>query len=83
MKKVLLTGSRGFLGRHLIKKLEFLNFVVYESNTSVANLFDYSNLKIYKKIKFDYIIHLAAKTDRKSTRLNSSHVSESRMPSSA
>jgi GDP-L-fucose synthase len=61
-KKILLTGSRGFLGRHLIKKLKILGFTVYESNTSVANLLDYKNLEIYREINFDYIIHLAAKT---------------------
>ena len=31
----------------------------------------------------DSIVHLAASVDRKSTRLNSSHIQKSRMPSSA
>jgi GDP-L-fucose synthase len=62
MEKILLTGSRGFLGRHLIKELKRLDFDVYESNTSVANLSNYNNLNVYENIKFDYIIHLAAKT---------------------
>mgnify|MGYP003337491384 CR=1 FL=1 len=37
------------------------------------------NLKSLKKIKFD----ITVSTDRKSTRLNSSHSQQSRMPSSA
>ena len=32
---------------------------------------------------FDGVLHFAAKSDRKSTRLNSSHIQKSRMPSSA
>ena len=35
------------------------------------------------KLKMDGRVDVFAGTDRKSTRLNSSHVSESRMPSSA
>ena len=31
----------------------------------------------------DYLVDFAKKQDRKSTRLNSSHIEESRMPSSA
>ena len=31
----------------------------------------------------DAVLHFAAKSDRKSTRLNSSHIQKSRMPSSA
>ena len=30
-----------------------------------------------------YLLHISLQTDRKSTRLNSSHIEESRMPSSA
>ena len=46
--------------------------------------------KIYTKKEIDYCLnksnkyqHLAARLDRKSTRLNSSHIPLSRMPSSA
>src|ERR1043166_6981674 len=41
----------------------------------------YQQLAIHQQIAQDY--YMAATIDRKSTRLNSSHVSESRMPSSA
>jgi len=62
MRNILVTGSTGFLGRHLIKKLKNLDYNIYESNTKIANLIDINNLKIYNKVKFDYIFHLAAKT---------------------
>ncbi len=62
MKNILITGNRGFLGRHLTKKLNDLGWVIYESNTSVANLLSEKNLEVYNHIKFDYIFHLAAHT---------------------
>lgn len=60
--KVLVTGSTGFLGRHLIKKLNEINFEVFVSNQKIANLNDVKNLYIYNNIKFDYIFHLAVDT---------------------
>lgn len=60
--KALVTGATGFLGRHLIKKLESLNYEISISNTKIANLESIDNLKIYNNHKFDYIFHLAAKT---------------------
>lgn len=59
---ILITGNRGFLGRHLSSALEKLNCNLYFSNTKIANLMDYKNLNIYDDIKFDYIFHLAAHT---------------------
>lgn len=59
---VLVTGSTGFLGRHLTRRLKKEKYNVYESNTKIANLLNISNLNIYNDIKFDYIFHLAAKT---------------------
>jgi GDP-L-fucose synthase len=59
---ILITGNRGFLGRHLSLSLEKLNCNLYFSNTKIANLMDYKNLKIYDNIKFDFIFHLAAHT---------------------
>lgn len=61
-KKVLITGDRGFLGRHLKKKLSYLGWEISVSNTSIANLENEKNLHIYNEIKFDYIFHLAAHT---------------------
>lgn len=60
--KVLITGNRGFLGRHLTKKIESLGWEIFVSNTSTANLIDDKNLHIYNHLKFDYIFHLAAHT---------------------
>jgi GDP-L-fucose synthase len=60
--KVLVTGATGFLGGHLCSKLEKLNYEVYKSNTSQANLSKIENLYIFNDIKFDYIFHLAAAT---------------------
>ena len=55
MKKVLVTGASGFLGTHLVKRLQEANMQVYISNTKTANLLDYNNLKIYDVEKFAYI----------------------------
>ncbi len=59
---VLVTGSTGFVGRHLVRCLKNKGYSVYESNTKVANLSNILNLNVYDCIKFDYIFHLAAKT---------------------
>jgi len=62
MKKVLITGVSGFLGRHFLKSIEQLKWNVSISNTKIANLMDDKNLHIYNDTKFDYIFHLAAHT---------------------
>ena len=58
----LITGSSGFLGNALKKKLIENNHEVYESSTKIANLSNLNNLEIYKNIKFDFIFHTAAIT---------------------
>lgn len=58
----LVTGATGFLGRHLVKRLEKDGWKVYISNTKIANLNDYRNLYCYNEIKFTHIFHLAANT---------------------
>ena len=60
--KVLITGSTGFLGRHLTKHIKKLGWDIFESNTRRANLVCDKNLHIYNDLKFDYIFHLAAHT---------------------
>ena len=60
--KVLVTGATGFLGRHLIKKLDKLNWDVHISNSTNANLSDINNLSVFDDVKFDYIFHLAVVT---------------------
>lgn len=61
-KKVLVTGASGYLGRHLIAKLEVLGWDYRISNTKTANLLDVKNLDVYNDEQFDYIFHLAAHT---------------------
>jgi len=60
--KALVTGATGFLGRHLINKLNKLKWDIHISNTINANLNDISNLSVFDDIEFDYIFHLAAVT---------------------
>jgi len=62
MKKVLITGITGFLGKHLSVRLVELGWMCYISNTKTGNLLDSENLHVYNEIKFDYIFHLAAHT---------------------
>lgn len=63
-KKILITGSNGFLGKHLTKKLKSLEFDVYEANSSNVNLLNENSLyDNFNNINFDYIFHLAVKTE--------------------
>ena len=62
MKKVLVTGISGFLGKHIQLKLEELGWNYEISNTKTANLIDEKNLHIYNDCRFDYIFHLATYT---------------------
>ena len=62
-KKILITGSNGFLGRHLTPKLKDLGYDVYEVNSKDANLLDIDTLnRKFGDMEFDYIFHLAVKT---------------------
>lgn len=60
--KTLVTGDRGFLGRHLCPALERAGHELYWSNTTCNNLSKVENLYKFNHIGFDYIIHLAAVT---------------------
>jgi len=62
MKKVLVTGASGYLGRHIKEQIDSLGWEMFLSNTKTANLMDDKNLHTYNHIKFDYIFHLAAHT---------------------
>ena len=86
MSKILVTGSSGYIGQHLCLYLARMGYHVtgldrQECGTG-CHEFIHQNILDTADIKgeFDAVVHLA---DRKSTRLNSSHMSESRMPSSA
>jgi nucleoside-diphosphate-sugar epimerase len=56
MKKVLITGASGFVGRHLVPALENLGYEVIGLNS-----FNFSDMWVIQE-KMDYIIHLAVKT---------------------
>jgi nucleoside-diphosphate-sugar epimerase len=59
--KVAVTGSGGFIGSNLVKKLAVSNFEVFEiSRKTGFNLLKWSSIKDIKRC--DVIIHLAAKT---------------------
>jgi GDP-L-fucose synthase len=59
---ILVTGGTGFLGTHLVRRLESQGHDVYVSNTRQYNLDKIENLYDLNSIKFDYIFHLAAAT---------------------
>jgi GDP-L-fucose synthase len=56
MKKVLVTGASGFVGRHLVPALENLGYEVIGLNS-----LNFSDMWAIQE-KMDYIIHLAVKT---------------------
>lgn len=63
MKSVLVTGSSGFIGEHLIKRLRDSGNSVYEYNTAVGDVKCFSALEDFaKNIEIDSVVHLAAKT---------------------
>ena len=61
MKKILLTGASGFLGRHIKSYANKKLYKIYDCNSKKGNLDNINNLKIYNNIKFDYIFHCATK----------------------
>lgn len=62
-ENVLVTGSRGFIGRHLTPKLRELGYNVYEANSNNTPLLgEFTLYGEFRNVKFDYIFHLAVKT---------------------
>jgi len=70
MKKILITGSTGFIGSTLIKFFLYKNYEVFaltrkKNKSSLikyikADIFDHKRInKVFKKIKPNYLIHLA------------------------
>jgi nucleoside-diphosphate-sugar epimerase len=63
-KKILITGGRGFVGKHLVNHLKKENcYKIYNLSKNFCNL---GNLKFFKEILIEYqpniIIHLASRT---------------------
>ena len=60
MKRALITGASGFVGKHLIKELESNGYEVFAYDRDKMNLLDYEAVhSILRKIRPDYIFHLA------------------------
>ena len=57
--------------------------IVYKPIAGERPLWDFPDGNLASREVASYLVSVAGGLDRKSTRLNSSHVSESRMPSSA
>ena len=60
--KVFVTGGGGFLGRHLIPKLEETGCEVIAPRSNVCDLTNPTSLAPFNSVKFDRIFHLAAWT---------------------
>jgi GDP-L-fucose synthase len=59
---ILITGSTGFLGKHLCNKLKGLNHNIIEISTKSIDLTNYESLKLIPALQYDLIFHLAAWT---------------------
>ena len=89
--RILVTGGAGFVGSHLIDTLlaEGHSLIALDniSTGRIENLESARNHPNFEYIEGSVLnqnlLEELISRDRKSTRLNSSHVSESRMPSSA
>lgn len=62
MKKVLITGSTGFIGKKLKEKLLKQKYEVVEMSTSIGDITDISTFNNINLESISHIFHLAAKT---------------------
>jgi GDP-L-fucose synthase len=62
LMKILITGSSGFLGKFLYKKLNESNHEIFTTSSKKNDLTKENSLNEFNKIKFDQIFHLAAWT---------------------
>jgi len=62
MKKILITGSSGFIGSALKLKLSSIGYEILEFNTKVGNISDKNIFNGYQTEGIAYVFHLAAKT---------------------
>ena len=84
MKTYLVTGAAGFIGanfiKHMLAKYDDIKIVVLDLLTYAGNLGTIA--EDIDGVRCEFVKGDICE-DRKSTRLNSSHKTESRMPSSA
>jgi GDP-L-fucose synthase len=59
---ILITGSTGFLGKHLCNKLRNLNYNITEVSSKTNDLTNYESVKSIPVLNYDLIFHLAAWT---------------------
>ncbi|MCX6284550.1 MAG: NAD(P)-dependent oxidoreductase [Bacteroidetes bacterium] len=62
MKKILVTGSDGFIGRALIKRLQSVGFEVTGLDLGQGDITDPSCFEMFRGSDFFHVIHLAGKT---------------------
>lgn len=61
MKKVIVTGATGFLGKHVTKELEKRNYEIIPLTSKNCDMTDFNKLnKFIFQNRPDYIVHLAA-----------------------
>jgi nucleoside-diphosphate-sugar epimerase len=60
MKKIVVTGATGLIGKEAIEPLKQAGFEVYTLNTQTCNIFDETAVKnLFEKIKPQYLLHFA------------------------
>jgi nucleoside-diphosphate-sugar epimerase len=62
MKKILVTGSNGFIGRALVKRLSGLGFVTIGFDIANGDVAEEGTLTHLEKEDISYVFHLAGKT---------------------
>lgn len=62
MKKVMVTGSSGFIGKALTEKLRKLGYEVIELNSSIGDITEIDTFNKFNLNNVDHIYHLAGKT---------------------
>ena len=62
MKKVLITGGNGFIGRHLRRHLEMCGYEIFSPTSAELNILRQEDWEDWKTQNIEYVIHLAGRT---------------------
>lgn len=62
MKKVLITGGNGFIGRHLLRHLEVCGYETFSPTSEKLNVLRREDWEAWKTENIEHVIHLAART---------------------